>query len=208
MDAQDTVIGYYSKAIIDHWKERGFEIDPYEPGQIVNGLPKGVKRVTPRSGNVRLPNYIALGDVEVTTPNIHRAVRERVRRKAERYAADLVESERESLRQIERDLNEILEAIRADVDKIKNARLNRASFIIKQMAMMYGFTKEDILGRARNSPVCKARHHVYAVLRSELGLSYPQIGSIMDRDQTTIINGIQRHEERSKAAEQILQEAA
>ncbi len=69
------------------------------------------------------------------------------------------------------------------------------------IAMRYGVTRHDILGRRRNAKVVRARHHCYWHFR-ERGNSYPAIARIMRRkDHTTIMHGCQMHMERNGIVE-------
>jgi chromosomal replication initiation ATPase DnaA len=51
----------------------------------------------------------------------------------------------------------------------------------------------DIMGKRRMAEVCTARFMVFRILRSE-GLIYADIGTLMDRDHSTIIVGIKKLE--------------
>jgi chromosomal replication initiation ATPase DnaA len=69
-------------------------------------------------------------------------------------------------------------------------------FIAGQVAVLYGFTLEDILAHDKRAPRCEVRHAAYAACR-KAGFSYPQIGRRLNRDHTSIMNGVQRHFERA-----------
>lgn len=52
-----------------------------------------------------------------------------------------------------------------------------------------GISKGEILAQIRDRPVCEARLAMYLALRKR-AYSMPQIGSMMQRDHTTVMSGI------------------
>lgn len=62
----------------------------------------------------------------------------------------------------------------------------RAKRILLTAALIWGITVADIVGPRRFKRLLPARVFVARRLRSELGLSYPHIARIMNRDHTTI----------------------
>lgn len=50
--------------------------------------------------------------------------------------------------------------------------------------------------RLRTPSEVRARHHFVALLRWSTGLSYPEIGGLIDMDHTSILDGVRKHEER------------
>lgn len=67
--------------------------------------------------------------------------------------------------------------------------------LIHQVAAFFKMTFEDIVGKDRNRLFIDARCVVALIMR-ERGLSYPQIGRFMKRDHSTIINLIEKADER------------
>ena len=78
--------------------------------------------------------------------------------------------------------------------QIIRARLIRRhlEYLAERVSEVSGVPLERLLGRDRHKSVARARVHLYAVLR-ETGLSYPQIGQILDRDHTTVLKQLQLH---------------
>lgn len=62
----------------------------------------------------------------------------------------------------------------------------RSRDIIKAVAQEHGLQPSDILGRDRFGHFIEARRETMVRLR-EAGFSYPQIGSILDRDHSTVV---------------------
>lgn len=60
----------------------------------------------------------------------------------------------------------------------------------------YDVTRDTLIGRRRTRSIAEARHHLMWILRVVLGLSLPRIGSLLERDHTTIIHGVRKHAER------------
>lgn len=52
-----------------------------------------------------------------------------------------------------------------------------------------GISRREILAQIRERPVCEARLAMYLALRKR-AYSTPQIGSMMERDHTTVLSGI------------------
>jgi hypothetical protein len=69
----------------------------------------------------------------------------------------------------------------------------RARAIVKQVALRYGHTVDDLIGPYRNVSIVAARCEAYYRIRTETTLSYPAIGAVMDRDHTTIMHGVRKH---------------
>jgi hypothetical protein len=80
------------------------------------------------------------------------------------------------------------------VSKISRTAIMPASKIIFEVAEKHGLTIADLKGEGRKVPVAIARQEAFWRLRTELGLSYPRIGTIFNgRDHSTVIHGIRRH---------------
>lgn len=59
----------------------------------------------------------------------------------------------------------------------------------EQVATDTGVPLDLLLGRGRSKSVAHARRALYLALRME-GLSLPEIGSLLDRDHTTILSDL------------------
>lgn len=59
------------------------------------------------------------------------------------------------------------------------------------VAKRTGVDVPDLLGRRRTPRLAAARRELYYALRCE-GLSYPEIGGLLDRDHTTVLTEIKR----------------
>ncbi len=57
---------------------------------------------------------------------------------------------------------------------------------VEALAQAYGVTSTDVLGRGRTKAVVRARTALMRSLR-ERGLSYPEIGHLLDRDHATVM---------------------
>jgi chromosomal replication initiation ATPase DnaA len=67
------------------------------------------------------------------------------------------------------------------------------------VATKHGISFADLTSHKRDASLVRARHEAMWRLRQNTRLSYPQIGKILgDRDHSTIIHGIRRHEQRMK----------
>ena len=60
--------------------------------------------------------------------------------------------------------------------------------IISYIAKKYGISQEEILGRSRVRPTARARNVSIYVIRKITSLSLNSIGSLFDRDHTTVLN--------------------
>lgn len=64
------------------------------------------------------------------------------------------------------------------------------STMLEEVARSHHVTQGEVVGRTRRLTPTKARHELWRRLRDEHGFSYPEIGSLFDRDHTTIMAGI------------------
>lgn len=67
--------------------------------------------------------------------------------------------------------------------------------ILREICEQYGIEKQLILSQKRSRYIAKPRIHAYYRMFHETDLSMVQIGRIMGRDHTTILNGIRSHEQ-------------
>ncbi len=63
--------------------------------------------------------------------------------------------------------------------------------VVDSLCSGHGVPRDLVLGRSRPKSVAFARNRLYAEL-SRTGLSYPEIGSLLDRDHTTVMAGVRR----------------
>lgn len=61
-----------------------------------------------------------------------------------------------------------------------------------------GVSLVDLLSERRNRYLVAVRHEVMWRLRRETSMSMPEIGRLMGRDHTSVLNGIRAHEQRMK----------
>ena len=65
--------------------------------------------------------------------------------------------------------------------------------LIELVAAHYGLTVDEIIGARRTKSIADARHIGMYLLREDLSLSLPQIGSLIGgRDHTTVAHGIEK----------------
>lgn len=69
--------------------------------------------------------------------------------------------------------------------------------IVQEVAAQHDLTPEDLTGPRSRRTESRARHEAMWRIRRETRLSYPQIGRFFNRDHTTVINGVRRHEQRA-----------
>lgn len=71
------------------------------------------------------------------------------------------------------------------------ARRELAQEVATRLAEETGIPAQVILGRSRYRAVVKARHQVMVELWRQ-GMSTTEIGSVLDRDHTTVMHGLQK----------------
>lgn len=72
-------------------------------------------------------------------------------------------------------------------------RLIEGQPIVQRCAELFLVAPRDLTGRYRFDFVMRARFALYLALRLQ-GRSYPNIGKIVDRDHSTVMNGVKRAE--------------
>lgn len=60
------------------------------------------------------------------------------------------------------------------------------------IALRHGVTREDVLGRSRVGRIVEARQHCYWHFR-ERGRTFQQIGKMMGRDHSSVVQGCRAH---------------
>lgn len=64
-----------------------------------------------------------------------------------------------------------------------------------------GFDAQQIKSAERRAPFVRARYEVAYLARKYLDLSLPEIGRRLNRDHTSVINGLRRIEQRMQSPE-------
>ena len=59
--------------------------------------------------------------------------------------------------------------------------------IIRIVSARFGIGMGDIIGKSRSQSIFKARKEAAKRLRSDCGLSYPEIGKVLRRDHSTVM---------------------
>lgn len=73
--------------------------------------------------------------------------------------------------------------------------------IVYEVAKAHLVSFSDIVGHARSYPIVAARQEAYYRLRTELGLSFPEIGRRMGgKDHTGVMHGFNKHKGQLDAA--------
>jgi chromosomal replication initiation ATPase DnaA len=75
-------------------------------------------------------------------------------------------------------------------------RSTKREEILYQILDVTGLTKEQLLGRQKLNHIVEARHWLCWRLYRETTMSMTAVGNYLDRDHTSVLNGIKRHEER------------
>lgn len=71
--------------------------------------------------------------------------------------------------------------------------------LIQKIAEEYGFTYDDIVGRARPAKLVEARFHVCWYLTQKMKCSENGVGRMLNKDHTTVRHAITRWQERVDA---------
>lgn len=76
------------------------------------------------------------------------------------------------------------------------AEFASARYIVEQVSRHTGFSLSLLRGPRRTRSLARARWAIYWLLRTNLKLSYDQIGLACDRDHSTIVHGCRAMERR------------
>lgn len=63
--------------------------------------------------------------------------------------------------------------------------------LVDHIAEAHHVTRGDVLGRGRTKRVAAARHAVMRAMR-DMGMSYPEIGGLLDRDHSTVMAALRK----------------
>lgn len=80
--------------------------------------------------------------------------------------------------------------------------------ILKYVSMRYGVKKEDITGSKRDTAIKNARHICAYLMRDMLNMTYKEIGVILDKHHTTIMDSCVKIENNVKKSENFAREIA
>jgi chromosomal replication initiation ATPase DnaA len=79
-------------------------------------------------------------------------------------------------------------------------RSTARELIIQQVCRAHGLPVPWVLGKSRVQRIVRARQEIMWKLNL-LGLSMPQIGKRLNRDHTTVLHGIRKHQKRIEEGE-------
>jgi chromosomal replication initiator protein len=95
-------------------------------------------------------------------------------------------------------LKETLAEKQLEIDFLRgetvNKRVTRAQEILSETIREHDVSIADVMGQSRSRHIAKVRHHVMWRLKKELGMSLDQIGRLLNRDHTTVLYAIRRHD--------------
>ncbi len=75
----------------------------------------------------------------------------------------------------------------------RNTPANTASSVLELVAEHFGVSPDDLRGTSRKKAIAGARHAAMYLLREELNLSFPEIGSQLGgRDHSTVMHGYRK----------------
>jgi len=77
---------------------------------------------------------------------------------------------------------------------------SRIEGIVREVCVARGVRRDELFSRRKEDRIAHARHEVCWRARNETSLSYPQIGKLLGRDHTTVMNGYKTHAARLAAA--------
>ena len=69
-----------------------------------------------------------------------------------------------------------------------------AWIILSRVERKHGFTVGALQTRLKTRAICTARDEAMSLIRKRLGWSYPQIGRFFNKDHSTVIYAVRRHE--------------
>ncbi len=100
---------------------------------------------------------------------------------------------------------QMVEEVLASILNNPNRQTITSKKILGIVAKFYNITQADIIGQKRNKEIVLPRQVSIYLMRKELGLSYPKIGSILGgRDHTTIMHSNEKMEKCIKDDEELL----
>ncbi len=70
---------------------------------------------------------------------------------------------------------------------------NEIQILLKLIAEKTGYSLEDLQGHSRKREIVHVRRAFFAIARKLLGLSFQKIGDIVNRDHTTVLYALTRH---------------
>ena len=79
-------------------------------------------------------------------------------------------------------------SLRKAAIKAKLADHDIETHALDAVSKTFGVSIDDILGRTRVRRIAEARHAYFSIMRNVSRMSFVDIGSIMDRDHSTVIH--------------------
>lgn len=76
----------------------------------------------------------------------------------------------------------------------------------KQITKKHGTNLREVYARDRRPHVVKARYAILWVIRRKFGWSYPSLGKLINRDHSSVMNGMNRYQEEEGAQDVVDQE--
>ncbi|MCC7543594.1 chromosomal replication initiator protein DnaA [bacterium] len=102
---------------------------------------------------------------------------------------------------------EVVEEVLGQGQPTSTRRKMSPKQVISEVARYYGVSADDILGKKRSKDIVMPRQITMYLLRSELDLSFPQIGSHLGgRDHTTIMYGYEKIETMVSKKDEIIRD--
>lgn len=96
-------------------------------------------------------------------------------------------------------LEKLLALVQTAEEEIRTLEPTTHQQILRSVARRHRVPLQRILGPDRHRDVVYARQEAAWRLRN-LGLSYPKIGQVLNRDHTTIMYAVRQHETRRREA--------
>jgi hypothetical protein len=84
------------------------------------------------------------------------------------------------------------------VAKREARQIDASGPIFREVMEKHRVTRAELVGDCRDHRLVRARRELYSRLKSELGMSYPAIGQLCNRDHTTVLHSLRNHRKRQK----------
>lgn len=68
--------------------------------------------------------------------------------------------------------------------------------VAASIARAHRMQPASMFGRDRHPRTVKARDRFMAIVRDTVGMSFPELGAMVDRDHSSVISAVARHHER------------
>jgi chromosomal replication initiation ATPase DnaA len=89
-------------------------------------------------------------------------------------------------------------ALRAAFDAVPDVFKTRPAWklIARQVCAAHDAPYDDVMSERRLAALVTVRHEIWYRMKTELNMSYPEIGGRFSRDHTTILHGVRKHADR------------